>query len=85
MTYHENQISKNIIKNQEHDLIGLKKVLVENEKSCKITRDKIDQYSTSTKEYIHSSDIYKENLFHYKIESDKRSSFLKSDFSERSS
>lgn len=43
MTLHENQISKNIIKNQEHDLIGLKQALSENEKSCKITHNKVDQ------------------------------------------
>lgn len=43
ITFHENQISKNIIKNQEHNLIGLKKALTENEKLCKITHNKIDQ------------------------------------------
>jgi hypothetical protein len=40
---HENPINKNIIKNQNIDLIGFRKALTEGEKSCSITLNKLNQ------------------------------------------
>jgi hypothetical protein len=70
---------------QEHDLVGLKTSLDEKNKVCMIGKQKIDQYQLKTYECNQEKEALDNDLLHYKSETDKKTNYMETNFSERAS